>query len=216
MDFCIIALEEKNKIDFIGYWSSICAKFNYEPSDEDYYWPNIGIDGKNLLKLTEKNIKCLLFWKNGGYNRWKKRIPIVKKSVANLDKINEFREKKSVLWEDFLDFYNNTIKKCTTGRIYGTFIAHIAKPFEFPILDQHVVRAQIFITKKRKIIENTSEEIIKKKSLSNFLDFCYKPYRNFFNGLIEDTEISFREIDRALWMFGKYLKNKLKLKYLIE
>ncbi len=216
MEFCIVSLEKKSKIEFIEYWSSVCDKYSYSPSDEDYYWPNIRIGDNKLEDLNAKNITCLLFWKNGGLNRWEKRKPIAEKAITHINTINAFRKKDSVSWKDFLDFYNDPIKDCTTGRIYGIFIAHIARPLEFPILDQHVLRAQIFITEKRKIIEKTSDEIINKGTFSDFLDLCYKPYIQFFNSIMEDIDISFRQIDRAIWMFGKYLKNKLKLRFLIE
>ena len=36
----------------------------------------------------------------------------------------------------------------------------------------------------------------------------YKYYIKFFNELLTKSNLPFRKIDKALWAFGKFLKNK--------
>jgi hypothetical protein len=36
----------------------------------------------------------------------------------------------------------------------------------------------------------------------------YKYYIKFFIELLTESKLTFRQIDRALWAFGKFLKNK--------
>lgn len=123
---------------------------------------------------------------------------IVDKIVDKLKNLNQFRKRADVNWTRFKDFYKETILKCTNGKIWGVFIAHIAQPTNFPILDQHVIRAYKYITtgKINDKYPNNQKE---------FFDF-YKEYTTFFKKLNNELNQGYRIIDKTLWAFGKALK----------
>ncbi len=87
------------------------------------------------------------------------------------------------------------------GSIWKIFLLHIIKPHEFPIYDQHVYRAYKYIEK------NTIEEIsnVNRNKYQNYLN----QYLVFFDELkLKAKECESKEIDEALWAFGKILSKK--------
>lgn len=189
--------------EFLEFWERVYDEFNFDIRDSEYYDNNIQIEKGKLHNLDANNIRQLFYWKNGKKLSKRKEI-IVEKVVEKLKDINDFRLKNKVNWDDYEQFYTNIVLKCTQGIIWGPFIVHISNPLLFPIIDQHVVRAQYFII-GGKVIDN----IPKSKKISQI----YRDYKEFFNSLEKKTEKSRRIIDKALWAFGKCLKG---FKFLFE
>lgn len=163
--------------DFVQFWSGI-----YTDANEKIYTKNI------LRPLTDDKIKKLYHWKNGGILSQLKMESINRNYVSRLDELNKLP--KSISAKEFLHLFQEG------GAIWRIFWLHCWQPLEFPIYDMHVHRAMTYIE------NGTKEEI------SNFNDNAkiqcylehYLPFVKQFDGC------SIRNIDRALWTFGKFIK----------
>jgi len=177
--------------EFISYWGQF---YNENKYPDNIYKKNLMKEGE----IQENNIVPLLEWKNG------KRLSKRKKSIAsniikNLQRFNQFRSKKEIKEEDFKkfwDFISNIVK---TGLVWRVFLLHIARPHDYPIVDQHVLRAYYFITHDKMIEPKRSLE-------------TYFSYRNFFFKIVKNSSRDCREVDKALMAFGQFLKKYKSLK----
>ena len=173
--------------DFISFWSKCYDEGKY--SDEDYE--------KNLNRqglLAPNNIQFLLEWKNAI------RLPGKKQAIADtiknkITKINEFRQFAEVSDEEFEKFWSFISTIIKSGIVWKVFLLHIARPSDYPIVDQHVLRAWSFLTKEK--VEEPE------KTLEN-----YKKYKSFFFGLATQCGKDLRSVDRALMAFGQFLKSQ--------
>jgi len=187
MNFFKLSFQTCSATDFVSSWSKCYDEGKY--SDQDYE--------RNLNKqglLTPENVQFLLEWKNA------KHLPGKKQSIADtvkskIAKINEFRQLPKVSDEEFdkFWFFISTIVK--SGIVWKVFLLHISRPGDYPIVDQHVLRAWSFLTKK------TVEE--PEKTLEN-----YKKYRLHFLELARQSGKDLRDIDKALMAFGQFLKSQ--------
>ena len=79
------------------------------------------------------------------------------------------------------------------------FLLHIINPDEYPIYEQHVHRAF-------KYLENNRIEEISKSNNEKY-NVYFNEYLQFFNEFRRKAnKFSVKEIDEALWTFGKYIK----------
>lgn len=87
------------------------------------------------------------------------------------------------------------------GIIWSLFVLHCFYPTIYPLFDQHVYRAyRALVTKDNKYIDVAPD------------NWCeYSNYRNFFNKLIAEFKINYWELDRALWSYGKHIKEVMKI-----
>ena len=195
----ILEKKETKITDFINFWEKIYDNVNKNIKfrDNDYYWNNIGIKGENLIPLKQENIKPLFLWKNGK-NLSKNKLNIVRKVQENIKKLNDFRKISEISWKHFDDFYNNVALECvkTTAPVFSLFIVHIAQPFKYPIIDQNVIRSFRYLSEGEKTEINPN----------NYLKI-YKNFIEFFNEILILSKLSFRSVDKALWAFGRFLKN---------
>ncbi len=85
--------------------------------------------------------------------------------------------------------------------VIPTFVMHVLSPKIYPLYDQHVERA------KRALLAQ------KLNSDSTQLDLdTYISYQTYFSGLVKnyvenDSIACYRNIDKALWSFGKWMKS---------
>ena len=160
---------------FVKFWA-----VRYGGYDETFYQDNIG------KELNTERILEWYRWKNG-----MRLAPLKRKSVmanfvnrrAELDELSPELEARA-----FLARFNSG------GVIWRIFWLHCWQPTRFPIYDQHVHRAMQFIQTgaKEEIPTRDSEKI------SSYID-QYLPFYCRFNG------INHREVDKALWAYGKFL-----------
>lgn len=158
-------------------------------------------------------LKELLKWKQQHFVKkyWKTLVELK-------EHINNFRHKETLnpFGPEFIEFYNRIVPISTEGPIIIFFIIHIAKPLVYPIIDQHVIRAFLFV--KKGIIRSVSN--LKKENLAENEFALLKLYIQFFMKMIADCRFpvddinSHRNVDRALWSCGKYLKAKRDIKRL--
>lgn len=162
--------------EFVAFWSQ-----QYHYSLEHLY--DDGIKGP----LTVGKIHALFEWKNGSRLSALKYRSVEQNYIARLPELKSFPKNTSP--HDFLQHFS------VGGAIWRIFWLHCWQPSLFPIYDQHVHRAMVFIQTGR------LEEIPTKdaEKIDQYLDE-YLPFHRQFDGL--DS----RSVDQALWFYGKFLK----------
>lgn len=165
--------------DFVGYW-----KKAYDYENEPIYSDNIG------KRLTRERVLSLFVWKNGRKLSAKKQKSVEENYVALLPEVA--RCTKDLPPEDFLSQFGKG------GAIWDIFFLHLWQS-KYPIFDQHVFRAMRFI-KSGEIHELPAS---KSARVRLYLD----EYLRFYSSLLHLCgSPSPRDIDKALWKFGQFLK----------
>lgn len=162
---------------FVAFWSA-----TYKYKNEDDYTHNIG------RPHTPKTLRSLFAWKIGQRFADTHLPAIDRDFISRMNEAAKFPPDGSA--SDFLRLFPHG------GLIYRIFWIHCWQPDRFPIYDQHVHRAMTFIE------DGKPEELrgSDTKKLRTYLD-RYLPFNGQFDGLDR------REVDRALWAFGKFIKS---------
>lgn len=135
--------------------------------------------------LTELSIMELFEWKNGSALSTLKKKSVLENYPPNFVGDKEQR-------------YLNPNK--SGGAIWNIFYLHCLDPIKYPIFGQHALRAMKYIQTK---------EIIDTRSINNATK--YQIYKNEYMPFINSfVNMDHRTIDRALFMFGKFLKKAKK------
>jgi hypothetical protein len=192
LGFFKLNIQKCSLTDFIVFWSKCYNESEGKYTDADYE--------KNLNRqglLTPENIQYLLEWKNAN------RLSKAKQKVADgikerVAKLNEFRQLPTVSDKEFKKFWSLISSLIEYGVVWKVFLLHISRPNDYPIFDQHVLRAWNFLTKQR------VEEL--DKNLEN-----YKEYKSFFLKLEKQYQGNMRDVDRALMAFGQFLQSQFFL-----
>jgi len=161
---------------FVDQWSQW-----YSDPSEELYASNIG------RSLTPERILSLFEWKNGG------SLSRRKLTSAKYNYIGRLRE-VATLAEDttpgeFLQLFHEG------GAIWRIFWLHCWKPERFPIYDQHVHRAMEYIRARRCGEIPKSDRMIVTSYIQANLPFWEKL-----------PAMPDRRVDKALWVFGRFLK----------
>jgi hypothetical protein len=165
--------------EFVAYWS---ARYDYG-SDENLYAPHVG------HPLTPEAVRKLFRWKNGSQLSERKRRSVETNYIARLDEISALPPQTDA--ETFLRQFSNG------GAVWRIFLLHCWQPERFPIYDQHVHRAMAYIqTEQREEITGWSDA----RKITAYIQ-RYLPFHRTF------SKIDHRSLDRALWSFGKFIKN---------
>lgn len=178
-------MKKLNWPEFIKFWSQFYNNSGH--LDEKFYYPYINDSSK------EDFLDRLWHWKMGVHfhNRNNQRaLRVIKKEK---EAIRDFR-KSNPSFEKLFNFAREIFR---TGVVYPVFLIHICKPDKYPIFDQHVFRAFIFLT--------TKEIINKPEDAQDYLR-----YRDFVFKIHKKHKIGFRNIDKALMVFGQFLNNPQK------
>jgi hypothetical protein len=165
--------------DFIAFW---CKQYRYK--NEHLYSNNI--QAKNWEK---KNILELFEWKNGTPLSAKKEKS-VQAIIADLPTIHELRRN----WNRELFDQKFNIRTA----VWKIFLMHIIQPVKFPIFDMHVFRAYNYLMK------------LEGKELKQYTEpekytLYESKYLLFYNEIEKNTSHTAKEIDKALWAFGKFI-----------
>jgi hypothetical protein len=176
----LIIYEAQHATDrqFVQFWSS-----QYRYAQEHLYCDNIG------QELTEARIFCLFRWKNGTPLSDSKRESVRQNFVRRAGELKQIDPNRSV--PELLDVF------ASGGVIWRIFWLHCWQPKRLPIYDQHVFRAMAFIQcgRREEIPTRDPEKI--ESYVSRYL-----PFHARFG------DIDLRHVDRALWQFGKFLKEQ--------
>ena len=165
-------LIESSKDDFINFWRVFYRGTTYE---DDVYFRFI-----NTNKIIDdEDIKKAMAWKKGwigntgkSYDEFGSWTNSVKNIIKNLNFINDVKfKRKNVNLDDFLTFLRDSGIFPNTIRM-KTFICHITKPLEWPIMDRFVWVGVNIV--RGKSLENIREPTTKEH---------YKLYIEYFNQL---------------------------------
>lgn len=185
MKLPFLSLPQKNSTyrELIQFWSRF-----QQLSEND---KNLYTDRIYKEKFTANDIDKLFEWKNGmKLNGNATKQPTVDKIKDRLIKVNRLKR-------DFhMEYFKSNFSDI--GAIWQIFLLHTIQPANFPIFDQHVYRAHIYLTEKvvREIPNNNAYK----------LKYYFEQYLPFFETIkFEVDEI--REIDLALLALGKFLKS---------
>jgi hypothetical protein len=166
--------------EFVTFWSQ-CYGYN----DENIYDENIKGD------INEEKLMNLFKWKNGFKLSNNKEISIKKNFIARIDELSQIPK-------------NADPKQCLErfmhgGAIWRIFFLHCWNYEAFPIYDQHVHRAMEFIQKGSPGEIPSSDKRKIDSYLNKYIPF-HEEYKNYDQ----------RMVDKALWAFGKFLKENKK------
>jgi hypothetical protein len=115
------------------------------PTDE--YERNLNIGSQ----LGAQNVEALLEWKLAFIPEREREILVLKlapRVSRRLESFNEFRSLQEVSEEQFNEFWNlcqGLAREVERGFVIGAFLLHIARPLDYPMADQHALRAYHFI-----------------------------------------------------------------------
>lgn len=171
--------------EFIRYWDSM-----YDYKLEPIYAKYIG------NALHEEGIRKLYEWKNGIENIMTgKKGTTVEFIQAQLPSLWDLREN----WNE--EQFNKQFEKI--GLVWRVFLMHIIHPERFPIYDQHVLRAYRYLQEGKVIQEKITD-----KSIIHYREH----YTPFFLNLVQVSHnLGRKQVDNALWAFGKFLKQYPKM-----
>jgi hypothetical protein len=169
-------LASRTAESFIRQWS----EWYFYPR-EDLYATNVG------RASTPEAIRALFLWKNGRRLSAAKQASVERNYVARRKELLKLDDDTSAA--DFLRVFREG------GAVWRIFWLHCWNPQRFPIYDQHVHRAMEFIVAHRcREIPPSSPKIIE-----SYID----RYLPFWSSL---PTVSNRGADKALWVFGRFLK----------
>jgi hypothetical protein len=178
-NFEILTLKSVSKGEFIHFWSE-----KYFNKLEYLYESNIG-------QFTDKSVLALFCWKSGTKEniRSPERLDIYFAALKKLRKPTSYGKAEEY------------IKKLDGGgAIWNIFWLHCLNPNLFPIFDQHTYRAM------RQIKEGTNSEIPKNDDKK--IRIYFEEYIPFVFDLLKlpQRAAELRQLDKALFIFGKCLK----------
>lgn len=179
MNLPVLSSRSVKPKDFVTFWSCF-----YDYPLEELYMSRIG-----KKQFTEDDLRKLFEWKNGSRLSQKKQ-KVLENIIEKINLVNALKAKFD------LDLFQDEFK-FVKGTIWKIYLLHIIRPGKYPIFDQHVYRAFLFISKRRRAEISTNN---KQKQNAYFSE-----YISFFNSIVGQS-ISAKKLDEALWAYGKFLK----------
>ena len=174
--------ETKGVREFIDYWKKLYlykSPINYEEI----------IEKESFLA---SDIKAIFEWKNGMKLSKQKQKTLETKILSKLKIINQLKSSTSFDLDSFRIEFKNL------SAVWKIFLLHIIDPKVYPIYDQHIHRSFNFIQNKEwKGITNSSISNKRKE------EFYFETFLPFVSKL---RDFSIRDIDKALFAFGKFIK----------
>ncbi|TAG51881.1 MAG: hypothetical protein EAZ27_13035 [Cytophagales bacterium] len=187
-NFPVLVPVNKDFKEFVEFWS----KF-YDTNSDETKGYSTTITKKSF---TEEDLEILFEWKNQMRLSEKKDISFKTKVLTKISLINEYKSKLEIDVEKYFeDFYE------VSGVVWRIFLLHCIKPNEFPIYDQHVHRALLYMNGEN--IEN----VLKTGDLSNDkkLDYYKNEYLPFFQKF---GKYNPKKFDEAMVSLGQHISKK--------
>jgi len=166
---------------FVSYW-----KAQYEFPNMNWYTDNI-----NEVELDLRNLYDLYCWKNGMNLSGPKQISVTKIS-QQLSLINRFKN-GGINEEEFENAFGGV------SAIWKIFLRHIIRPDENPIFDQHVYRACRYLQDGEKIELENNNRLKEEEYFQRYVPFFWDVREQV------DQRFTNKDIDEALWAFGKFI-----------
>ena len=151
---------------------------------------------KSIVKeiLTNADIQDLYKWKNGMKLSVLKQKSLDTKIISKLSIINALKYDTNLDIEYFKNEFRNI------SAVWKIFLLHIIQPNKYPIYDQHIHRAFLFIHKED--WSNISNTSINNKAKEQFY---FERYLQF----IESHNINdLKKLDEAFFAFGQFLNTR--------
>jgi hypothetical protein len=170
-----------SKKAFIEFWAAQVSARDLE-QDQKLYTAHID------KPLSAQTLHALYQWKNQMRLSDAKRRSVQKKYVSLLPALRRLPQNTDP--QAFLRRFAHG------GAIWGIFLLHCWSRSRYPIYDQHVHRAMTFIRgERREEISGWGHD----RKIKAYVE-RYEPFYRTFDDLHPRT------IDRALWVFGRFLK----------
>lgn len=170
-------------------------KKSYSPDD----YENIIGWGKTEINLDQ--LEKIWKWKSP---QWGKRF--YERSRPMLDKFNEFRKARNPNLETFWEEVAREVSR--TGFIYQAFAVHIARPSDYPMVDQHVCRAYLCISSEPPHVFLKPRQLRQNCTSFDVFHERFDPYRKFWFAMMKQLALSQdnvadnRRLDTAIRNFG--------------
>jgi hypothetical protein len=169
-------LQHPRKIEILGAWKTGCLRID-----------NSGKEYKDKYGITYSFTE-----------RWKPSAPVGYLTWIEISKIET--EIQGEIPKEFPNEKPSIIVKMESqkgfGFIWSIFVLHCFYPENYPLFDQHVYRAYKYIL--------SSENESPSNAPSSWPN--YKKYCSFFKELVKSTGLQYYVVDRALWAYGKHIK----------
>jgi len=177
--------------EFVEFWQ----QFYHSKIPDEVYEANLNLRGE----LSEENVSLLWKWENERYGS-----PLIEPTMAILPDVNAFRRLEHVAEPEERSFWLEA-SRVSQGIVWQVFLFHMARPQDYPIFDQHVMRAFLALTKGH-ILRHPGQVRGLCQSYERFRS-SYSGYREFFFDLVSEAgSPEPKAVDRALWAFGRHLK----------
>tara|TARA_R110001583_G_scaffold92594_2_gene235171 strand:+ start:495 stop:1073 length:579 start_codon:yes stop_codon:yes gene_type:complete len=173
-----------NLNEFINYWSQL------------YSYPNENLYNNTIVKqqYSIADIQNLYVWKNNMRLSAPKQKSLESKIKAKLTIINTLKTIGDVDLNNFKKEFKNV------SAVWKIFLLHSIKPNKYPIYDQHIHRAFLYIHNED--FSNISNDTIKDKAKETFYFERYVPYIESIN------IIDLKKLDEAFFAFGQFLNTR--------
>ena len=174
----------KDLNSFVEFWSKL-----YSYSNELLY---SNVIAKNVFE--EDDIQHLFIWKNGMKLSDLKQKSLEQNIIKKLPLINFLKSNETI----DLELFKSEFKELST--VWKIFLLHIIKPSKYPIYDQHIHRAFLFIhNEDYSELSNTS---INNNEKEIFYFDRYLPFIEASNAK------DLKKLDEAFFSFGQFLNTK--------
>ena len=174
--------------EFINSWHK-----GYNYSNMEFYTDIISKE-----QIDPSELQRLFKWKNGMPLSSKKTDSFETKILNKIDTINDLKKQ----WDEqvFKDKFDGI------STVWQIFLLHIIRPDYYPIFDKHVYRACKYIKEQ---IPDAKLPLYDRTKL----DIYWKEYLPFYLECKEqmDDRFTSKNLDDALWTFGKFLSEYPKL-----
>lgn len=178
----LVSNHSNNLDDFIRFWSRLYSYGNAEKYQKI-----------KLKKLSSEDLIDLYEWKNGMKLSVSKLHSLEAKIFVELDRINQLKSQQNIDQDAFLEDFKEV------SVVWRLFLLHIIKPNEFPIYDQHIHRAYLYIHKQQ------FDHISNKMSDKRKLNFYFEEYLPFVKA---SKTADLKKMDEAFFAFGQFLNTR--------
>ncbi|MBU9723825.1 MULTISPECIES: hypothetical protein [Bacillaceae] len=179
--------------EFINEWAQFYQYNTKHEYDTAFYEAAI-----QKVKYDEGDITKLFLWKNGTpFSEAKKAY--VSSIEDKFKTINAYKVRGFTMEE-----LNTTFPDLSDG-IWKIFLLHIIDPLKYPIFDQHVYRAYMYIKHQQQKELPYSRNQIMNIYLEEYVPYINDLFKTETSTL--KTHQKLRKLDRALFAFGRFLKS---------
>lgn len=176
----LVTIQDSESLKFVQFWSTF-----YDYPLEKLYNTRIG-----LQQFTQTDIEKLFEWKNGMELSERKKKSLKDNVLDKLDLINSLKQQEEINIDEFKKAFKSI------SAVWKIFLLHLIKPDYYPIYDQHIHRAYLYIHHlDYSLLKNTISNKAKE-------DFYFNTYMNFVHTI---DGCNLKQIDEALFSFGRFL-----------